>query len=108
MQYLQPSVKSGEIRTSFQRLVDTHRHEIRQAVLAAALRAAQNFVCLSAISCSAAIRAGNIYIRQKLDIQGDLSRPVAGRTAQFPCVIGEIAGLILAGFGSGRPGVKFF
>ena len=61
---------------------------------------------LLAGASTAAVRAGNVHIRQELHIQTDHTRSVAAGTAQRTRVIGKIARLIALAPGVGRFGIK--
>ena len=69
MQHLQSPVKQRKVCTGFQSLINTHSHQIREAVFFSVFHAAHDVMRLPAVSGAAAIRAGDIYIREELDVQ---------------------------------------
>ena len=79
------------VATVFHGIIDVLGHQLRQGEGPSVLGSIADLVCLFSIPGSATVWTGDFDIREELDIQADRSRPVAGRTAEFSRVVGEIA-----------------
>ena len=97
---LKTALDERKVRAGFQRLVDAHRHQLgeRHALPLDGKRRLR-------VARAAAVGTGNIHVRQELDVQVDLARAVAGRTAQRARVVREVARLVSAFLRVRRAGV---
>ena len=86
-------------------MLDIHRHQFRQRIVLFPILAPANGFRRFGVPGAPAIRAGNFHIRQKLDVQADRARSIAGWTAQFACIVRTIPGGIMKCFRLRRPRV---
>ncbi len=107
MQHPEAPAHNRQPRTRLERLVDAHRHQIRQRIRGARLIGPVNLMRLPAVARAAAVRTGDLHVRQKLHVETDRPGAVAGRTAQRSRVIGKGTGLQVLLFRFVRPGKGF-
>ena len=103
---LQPAGHQLEVGTGGKGFVHAHLHQAGQALgLGAVLPGAVEGGGILLVAGAAAVRAGDLHIRQELDVQADGAGAVAAGTAQAARVVGEIARLVALLPGKGGAGV---
>ena len=96
LENLEPLADSLEMPAGFQRCADVHCHQLRQGPGSTFLILFIHIfysLCVFGIAGTAAFRAGDLHIGQKLNVQADHAGAIADRAAQFPCIVGKVSGL---------------
>ena len=106
LEYLQPLTDNFHLLTEVDRGVNIHIHQFRQGNACPVLVGELYLIGHSCIAGTAAVRAGNADIRQKLNIQTDDARSVAAGAAQGAGVVGKVARFIALFPGVGRFGIQ--
>ena len=88
-------------------MFDVHIHQLRKGIGRPCFVFPLHKIRFPAVAAASAVRAGDLHIRQKLDVQADGARAVADGTAEFSRIIGKISRLIAFLLRPGKPGKNF-